>query len=88
MLEARVQPVDLAAHGRLLGGGSVLGHTGKGITGVSLVLDWIPASGNANLPVGIFFLVAVVSFGIVYSFVTGCGKDLSHQVTALFPLCL
>lgn len=49
MLEARVQLVDLAAHGRLLGGRSVLGHTGKGITGVSLVLDWIPPSGQCKL---------------------------------------
>ena len=43
-------------------------NAGKGVSSVGLVLNGISAFGNANSPVGMFILVAVVSFGIAYSF--------------------
>src|ERR1019366_250490 len=44
LLEAREQPVDLAAHGRFFGRRSVLRYARKGISGMSLILDRIPAA--------------------------------------------
>ena len=44
LLEVREQPVDLAAHGHFFGRRSVLRYARKGISGMSLILDRIPAA--------------------------------------------
>jgi hypothetical protein len=54
LLKARVRLTYLAAHGRLIGRSAFLCHAGEGISGVSLIFDWIPTSWQRKLAGGDF----------------------------------